>query len=273
MTHQFWKGFTKQAGVTEVACVAVVNGDKILMGKRRDNGKWTNPGGHMDPGEKPLDGAVRELFEETGIKADPKDLEHLTSKLIRKPDGKELKIHAFKLDEGHHKTTMGGDPDQEVFRWIWKPLPLPDDVAQNLHVQKENVLLDALGIEYGGKVKIMNGDHYQHILDKMKKVAAAGDQRGFMGALHDHFHHLDMVVPMNVPSPEEEQEQPTKDHQDPPKDDPGASNPQAKLARLNIRKALHHSDVKKLQDQFAQHLGQRDAHHAHSSKDQGGELV
>lgn len=32
---------------------------------------WTIPGGHLDPGEHPLDGAKRELFEETGVIAVP----------------------------------------------------------------------------------------------------------------------------------------------------------------------------------------------------------
>lgn len=32
---------------------------------------WTIPGGHLDPDEQPLDGAMRELHEETGVHAIP----------------------------------------------------------------------------------------------------------------------------------------------------------------------------------------------------------
>lgn len=40
---------------------------KVLLEKRTDNGLYCLPGGSIDLGEKVLDGAKRELFEETGI--------------------------------------------------------------------------------------------------------------------------------------------------------------------------------------------------------------
>jgi 8-oxo-dGTP pyrophosphatase MutT (NUDIX family) len=35
---------------------------------------WFTPGGGLDPGESPAQGAARELFEETGLRVDPADL-------------------------------------------------------------------------------------------------------------------------------------------------------------------------------------------------------
>jgi 8-oxo-dGTP pyrophosphatase MutT (NUDIX family) len=35
---------------------------------------WVTPGGGLEPGETPVQGAVRELFEETGLRADPAEL-------------------------------------------------------------------------------------------------------------------------------------------------------------------------------------------------------
>ena len=35
---------------------------------------WFTPGGGLDPGEAHVDGAVRELFEETGLRADANEL-------------------------------------------------------------------------------------------------------------------------------------------------------------------------------------------------------
>lgn len=75
-------------------------------------------------------------LEEAGIKVDPKDLEHVATKTVTNLTGK-ITIHGFKLDQGKHKTTVAGDPDEEVYRWIWKSLPLPKDVAENLHMFKK----------------------------------------------------------------------------------------------------------------------------------------
>jgi 8-oxo-dGTP pyrophosphatase MutT (NUDIX family) len=39
-----------------------------------DPEKWGPPGGHLEPGEAPAEGAARELLEETGVHLDPGDL-------------------------------------------------------------------------------------------------------------------------------------------------------------------------------------------------------
>lgn len=137
-------------GMRRVASVAVKNGKHLLMGKRRDNGKWTMPGGHVDPDESMLEGAHRELKEETGVDA-PKgymfNLTHKHEKIGK--DGKPLHVQGFLVDMQYRpKTTMKEDPDAEVHRWQWIDLAkgLPDHIAKNLHVPMEdNVVLQALG--------------------------------------------------------------------------------------------------------------------------------
>jgi ADP-ribose pyrophosphatase YjhB (NUDIX family) len=42
----------------------------VLLAKRTDNGLWCIPGGHVDLGETLSEACVRELFEETGLKAE-----------------------------------------------------------------------------------------------------------------------------------------------------------------------------------------------------------
>ncbi|HYZ47402.1 MAG TPA: RNA pyrophosphohydrolase [Sphingomonas sp.] len=46
--------------------------NKVLVGQRLDNAldAWQMPQGGLDPGEEPVDGALRELEEETGIRRD-----------------------------------------------------------------------------------------------------------------------------------------------------------------------------------------------------------
>lgn len=49
---------------------AVVTDDagRLLLVRRADNGRWTVPAGIVDPGEEPAATAVREVFEETGVR-------------------------------------------------------------------------------------------------------------------------------------------------------------------------------------------------------------
>lgn len=133
----------------EVAAVAVIKDGKLLMGKRKDNGKWTNPGGHLEKGEDPQIGAAREVKEEAGIEVAPDNLRHLESRVIKKPNGKKLKIHAFKVVLTHAPTSMKEDPDDEVHRWHWVSItpPLNKDIFDNLHVPMEdNLIITNLGV-------------------------------------------------------------------------------------------------------------------------------
>jgi 8-oxo-dGTP pyrophosphatase MutT (NUDIX family) len=114
------------------------------MGKRRDNQKFTNPGGHLNPGEDPVKGAVREVKEETGLELDPHLFKHLETRIVTKKDGGKIEVHGFRVDLRHKpSTSMKQDPDGEVFRWQW--IKTDSDlghISENLHVPlKDNVLL------------------------------------------------------------------------------------------------------------------------------------
>jgi 8-oxo-dGTP pyrophosphatase MutT (NUDIX family) len=45
----------------------VLDGERLLLTKRSDNGQWCLPGGGIDPGERPAEAAEREVLEETGL--------------------------------------------------------------------------------------------------------------------------------------------------------------------------------------------------------------
>ena len=52
------------------ACDAVIfdsPGEKVLITRRTDNGRWCLPGGAMDPGESASECCAREVLEETGL--------------------------------------------------------------------------------------------------------------------------------------------------------------------------------------------------------------
>ena len=59
------------------ASVVLWRGDEILVMKRAGGfsaGGWFIPGGHVEQGERPVESAAREVFEEAGISLDPAGL-------------------------------------------------------------------------------------------------------------------------------------------------------------------------------------------------------
>lgn len=98
-----------------VALIHVINSrGHLLLGKRLDNGKWTMPGGGIDGGENAKQGAIRELYEETGLRP-------LTMTFSRKFDnGQDVTCHCFTaLCVGEAKPHSENDPDKECSKWEW----------------------------------------------------------------------------------------------------------------------------------------------------------
>lgn len=48
--------------------IIIIQQGKILMGKRSDSGQWGLAGGSIEAGETPKEAAIRELYEEFGLK-------------------------------------------------------------------------------------------------------------------------------------------------------------------------------------------------------------
>lgn len=53
-----------------VTGVVLDDTDRLLMGRRADNGLWALISGILEPGEEPAQGLVREIAEETGVRAE-----------------------------------------------------------------------------------------------------------------------------------------------------------------------------------------------------------
>jgi 8-oxo-dGTP diphosphatase len=72
------------------ASAVILRGDTVLLverGKGAAKGMWSFPGGHIEPGERALDAAKREVQEETGITAGITGLLDVQDVLIRDGDG------------------------------------------------------------------------------------------------------------------------------------------------------------------------------------------
>ena len=65
--HEYGERIGRTASLRVGAGAAVMDGDRLLLTRRSDNGEWCMPGGGVDPGERPAEAAVREVLEETGL--------------------------------------------------------------------------------------------------------------------------------------------------------------------------------------------------------------
>jgi len=74
--------FDELAGPVHVTGSAIIVGPRgVLLLRHKLLGMWLQPGGHVDPGETPWEGALREATEETGLTVsyadDPPQLVHV----------------------------------------------------------------------------------------------------------------------------------------------------------------------------------------------------
>jgi len=107
--------------------------DNILMGRRNDDFKWSNPGGHLKVNEDAYEGAIRELKEETGLDVQEIQLIKMTK------CGKNL-VYLFEVRvDPDQIIDPSNDPDKESDWWIYVD---PNDVREELHIPLEhNVVL------------------------------------------------------------------------------------------------------------------------------------
>ena len=95
----------------------VKNGQMLLIRKKRGlgAGKINAPGGRLEPGETPLEAAIREAQEELCIT--PLNLSYSGENLFQFVDGYSIHVHVFKADdyEGEPTETDEASP-------IWFPV-------------------------------------------------------------------------------------------------------------------------------------------------------
>lgn len=102
--------FVNSGGMTRVL--------SILRGKDPFLGMWANPGGNIDEGEEPIDAAVRELWEETGIRIPKSELKYVGKfeEPWRDPRNRNCVSHAFTTIFDHFPEVVAGDDAQEC-KW------------------------------------------------------------------------------------------------------------------------------------------------------------
>lgn len=113
--------------VTLVYCLR--DGQVLLLERRKPPfpGLWVAPGGKVEPGESPAEGAVRELREETGLAAGRAVLRGVITETAPRDDWQWL-IFAYVVREAAGEVT--GDSREGTLRWWplpeWPQIPMPD---------------------------------------------------------------------------------------------------------------------------------------------------
>lgn len=115
----------------------VIKAGHILLVKRGgqpDIGSWAMPGGFLNKGEDPLDAAVRECKEETGLVIRPMDYLYPSDYRLFGDKGRDERgdirshVYLFQLTEGGPLPEVKGDDDAAHAEWV----PLVDLRADNM---------------------------------------------------------------------------------------------------------------------------------------------
>lgn len=128
------------AAQVEVAASYVNLNGKLLLLQLSPNksevGAWGVPAGKLEPGENPVKGAKRELFEETGILADIASLKSLGVLYIRKPNI-DYVYHLFSLNL-YTFPVISLSAEHSAYKWVSRSevedIPLMEGARQALGI-------------------------------------------------------------------------------------------------------------------------------------------
>ncbi len=103
--------------MTEISAGGVLfdKGEVFLL--RKPNGEWVMPKGHLESGETPEEAAVREVFEETGLKARIVSKLGRTQYRFRTPNGDIIRkvVHWYLMEVGSRELRVEPTFEEGVF--------------------------------------------------------------------------------------------------------------------------------------------------------------
>ena len=103
------------------ACIFDVARERILLTRRMDNGRWCLPGGHMEPGETLAECLEREVWEETGLRVQTRQLIGVYSNphmLLVYPDGNRTQIVGMLFEAGVVSGELGLSGETTAFGYF-----------------------------------------------------------------------------------------------------------------------------------------------------------
>jgi 8-oxo-dGTP pyrophosphatase MutT (NUDIX family) len=126
---------------------AVVDADRVLVVRRRDNGRWEPPGGVLELGESIPDGLRREVREETGLTVQPDALTGVYKNVSRGVVALVFRCHAT-------GGLLAATAEAADFRWLHR-----DELAALVMPAYAVRLTDALDYAGATAVRAHDGTH------------------------------------------------------------------------------------------------------------------
>ena len=129
----------RQPSAISTADAAIIDeAGRMLLIRRADNGRWAMPGGLLEVGETPAEGAVREALEETGVRCEPLALVAVhDSRLCGATSPHHLYLFTFlcrPLDGGQPPAPPSHANETLDMAWFAEP-DLPEDLSRG-HVRR-----------------------------------------------------------------------------------------------------------------------------------------
>ena len=130
-----------RSGRVLVGCSAVIfeeTGQKVLLTRRADNGKWCLPSGHLEAGESALEACVREVKEETGFSVQVKRLIGIYTnphRLLEYPDGSRFHLVALSFEAERVGGELTTSDETTEFAYFSLPESYELDMLQ-IHIER-----------------------------------------------------------------------------------------------------------------------------------------
>ena len=154
--------------------------------KKTDPLKWETVAGHTISGETSVEAAVREVFEEVGIRLDPADATILATKVATTYDGQR---HNWIRDSFYFETTQNPDLEMattnEVIQTKWLSFP------EIREMYERGDCCMNMGDIYGFELNPVPSDRYRNIIGQTVK----GIIDRPMGSCHPR--HKNLYYPVN----------------------------------------------------------------------------
>jgi 8-oxo-dGTP pyrophosphatase MutT (NUDIX family) len=132
-----------------VAAIVEQNGRFLLLEEHTQEGlRLNNPAGHLEPGESPLQGVMRETLEETACVFSPDGLIGVYLSRFQRPD-EDVTYLRFAFRGAVSQPVDGRSLDHGIVRTLWMT---PDEVRASQSLHRSPLVLQCVEDHLAGKL-------------------------------------------------------------------------------------------------------------------------